>query len=201
MLKKIRIDLDDKIRQFTDKGDQAPADLSSMYRGTAILLGELMLPEIQQRTMKYIAPGAAIAMHPAEAQPESPQSPMPVFPSGSYQDTEKTMLQAGKWMVGNEVVTVPHGQTMSIPAPPLGGIPVIVNPYVDQPTPMDLGDGPVIVTPSKEAVLEAVQAYNVHQQPDQVATAVLANDNQRDAEDAAALTAAAEGLTPTGTGD
>jgi uncharacterized protein YodC (DUF2158 family) len=88
---------------------------------------------------------------------------MTIFPSGSYEAINQTLLQAGKWMVGGEVVTIPPRRTMPLPA----GIPVIVSPYVDHPTPMDLGDGPVVVTPSKEAAIEAVQAYNARQQPEQ----------------------------------
>jgi hypothetical protein len=195
-LKKVRAELADKISAITDKGEAEPADLSSQYRGTAILMSELLLPEIQQRAVKYIAPGSAVTVQPTEAQPESPAPDMTIFPSGSYEAINQTLLQAGKWMVGGEVVTIPPRRTMPLPA----GIPVIVSPYVDHPTPMDLGDGPVVVTPSKEAAIEAVQAYNARQQPEQVAPAVPADDSQRDAEDAAALTAAAD-LTPTGTGD
>lgn len=200
-LKKIHDDLGDKIRIFTDKGEEQPADLSAAYRGSAILLNELLLPEIQQRAVKYTAPGGAITTQPQEVQPGFPQLDMPIFPSGSYQEIEQTVLQAGKWMVGGEVVTVPPGRTMPLAAPPVAGIPVIVSPYVDHPTPMDLGDGPVVVTPSKEAVIEAVQAYNERQQPEQAAPAVPADDSQRDAEDAAALAASVADLTPTGTED
>lgn len=169
-LKKVRAELADKISAITDKGEAAPADLSSQYRGTAILMSELLLPEIQQRAVKYIAPGSAVTVQPTEAQPESPESAMTIFPSGSYEETNQTLLQAGKYMVGGEVVTVPPGRTLPIPSLSAAGIPVIVSPYVDHPTPMDLGDGPVVVTPSKEAAIEAVQAYNARQQPEQSLT-------------------------------